>query len=204
MKTILNKDRIAKKIFQAHGGLLRTSQAIKRGIHPSKLYQLRDKGIINEISRGIYQLSEAELTNPELITVVSKIPQAVVCLISALAFHDLTTVIPNAVYIALPNKAWRPTLSRPSIKIFWFSGAALTEGIDIHLIDGVKVNIYNPAKTVADCFKYRNKIGLSVALEALKEYRKRKGKGYQIKDLLYYARICRVERIIIPYLEAIG
>jgi predicted transcriptional regulator of viral defense system len=201
MMTSLNKDKAAELIFRKHG-ILRASQAIKSGIHPEKLYQLRDRGVITQISRGVYRLSDAEeLSNPDLVMVSTKIPQGIICLISALSFYDLTTQIPHAVYIALPNKAWQPQLDYPPIKIYRMSGQALTEGIKTYTLDSVKVRIYCPAKTVADCFKFRNKIGLDVAIEALKEYRSHK---YPIKDLLKYARICRVEKIITPYLEALG
>src|SRR5205807_1869515 len=127
-----------------------------------------------------------------------------ICLISALSFFELTTEIPHEVYIALPGpgtaKARQPHLDYPPVRVFRFSGAAFSEGIETHIVDGVGIKIYSPAKTIADCFKFRNKIGLDVALEALKLYRRKK--EFQMRTLLYYARICRVEKIMTPYLEA--
>jgi predicted transcriptional regulator of viral defense system len=186
---------------------MRTSQALTQGIHPRTLYKLRDAGELIQIGRGVYRLSDIpESANLDLAIVAIRVPQAVICLISALSFFDLTTEIPHQVYIALPGpgtvKARQPHLDYPPLKAFRFSGAAYTEGIETHVLDGISTKIYSPAKTIADCFKFRNQIGLDVALEALKLYRKRK--DFKVSTLLKYARICHVEKVITPYLEAIG
>ncbi len=190
----------ALDLFRQHGGTLHTQEALRQGIHPRTLYALRDSGSLLRLSRGLYRLADLPpLSNPDLVIVAHRVPQAVVCLISALAFHQLTTQIPRAVDIALRNQSARPTLDHPPLHTFWFSGAAWSEGVEINQLDGVPVRIYCPAKSVADCFKYRRKISLSVALEALWLYYKRS--DFQMDSLLKYARICRVERVIRPYLE---
>jgi len=193
----------AETLFRKHGGMLRASEAVALGIHPRTLYRLRDENRLVAISRGLYRLADLpELSDPDLVSVATRVPQAVICLISALAFHEITTEIPHEVSIALPRTVKRPRLDHPPLRVFWFSGESLTEGIEEHKIDRVKVRVYGPEKTVADCFKFRNKIGLDVAIEALKLCRERK--GATPRKLLHYARICRVERIMRPYLEALG
>jgi predicted transcriptional regulator of viral defense system len=179
------------------------SEAIALGIHPRTLYLLRDSNRLVSVSHGLYRLADLpELAEPDLIPVTTLVPQSVVCLISALAFHGITSEIPHEAYIALPRSVKRPRLNYPPLRIFWFSGTALIVGIEQHRIDGVPIKIYGPEKTVADCFKFRHKIGLDVAIEALKLCRERKGSTP--RTLLHYARICRVERILRPYLEALG
>ena len=197
-----NSIRNAIALFRQHGGILRTSEACQMGIHPRTLYAMRDSGLLERLGRGLYRLSDLPpLSNQDLVTVALKVPQAVVCLISALAFHELTTQIPHVVHIALPREAKRSRLDYPPLQIYRFSGAAWREGIENPLIDGVAVRIYGPEKSVADSFKYRNKIGLDVALEALKLYRGHR--GFSTDTLLHYARICRIERVMRPYLEAL-
>lgn len=192
----------ATKIFQDHNGILRTQQAIRHGIAPRTLYEMRNAGLIQRESRGLYRLADLELgSNTDLVQVAMKIPKGVICLISALSFHDLTTQIPHQVYVALLNSAEKPRLEYPPLRIFWLSQKAYSAGIESHELDGIPVKIYGIEKTIADCFKFRNKIGLDVALEALRDYRGRK--DFNIGTILQYARIDRVERVIKPYLEAI-
>jgi len=189
-------------LFQQHGGILRTAEALRLGIHPRTLYAMRDSGVLEQLSRGLYRLADLPpLSNPDLVTVALKIPQAVICLVSALAFHELTTQIPHAVDIALHNRAQRPRLDYPPLRIFWFSGPAWSEGVETHLVDNVPVRIYGPEKSIADSFKYRRKIGLDVALEALRLYRQHR--DFDVNKLLHYARVCRVEKVVRPYLEAL-
>jgi predicted transcriptional regulator of viral defense system len=191
-----------RALFRRHGGVLRTRDALRLGIHPRTLYRMRDAGDLEQLSRGLYRLCGLpKLSNPDLVPVALRIPRGVICLISALAFHDLTTQVPHQVYLALPRGAEPPRMSFPPLRIFWFTEPAFTKGIEVHQIDGVPVRVYRPEKTIADCFKYRNKIGLDVALEALKLYRGRR--NTKINDLLRYAAICRVDKIIRPYLEAL-
>lgn len=192
--------RPVETIFRQHGGLLRTSRAIQLGVPPRLLYAMRDAGELVELSRGLYRLAALPpLSQPDLIAAAMKVPRGVVCLISALAFHDLTSQVPHAVYLALPSEAERPRLTHPPLRLFWLSGQAYTAGIDRHTMDEVRVKIYSPEKTVADCFKFRNKIGLEVALEALKRYRERP--GFRLQRLQHFARLCRVQNVMRPYLE---
>ena len=163
---------------------------------------MRDEGILEQLSRGLYRLTGLPLvSNPDLIRVALKVPNGVVCLISALAFHDLTTQVPHVVHVALERGAEPTRLDYPPLKIYWFTGNAFREGIELHSVDHVFVRIYSPEKTLADCFKYRNKLGLDVAMEALKRYRER-GK-MNLEALFRSARACRVENVMRPYLEAL-
>ena len=194
--------RLAVELFREHNGALHTAEALRLGIHQRTLYALRDAGVLQQLSRGLYRLADLPpMANPDLMIVALRLPQAVICLVSALAFHDLTTQVPHAVDIALHSGAGRPTLDNPPLRTFWFSGPAWSEGVETHQLDGMPVRIYSPEKTVADCFKYRYKLGMDIALEAIRLYRKRK--DFNIGTLLQYARICRVEKVIRPYLEAI-
>jgi predicted transcriptional regulator of viral defense system len=194
--------KAAMEVFRRHGGVLRTSEALRLGIHPRTLYALRDAGLLERLSRGLYRLSDLPpLGNPDLVAVALKVPAAVICLISALAYHELTTQIPHEVYLALPRGAEPPRLDHPPVRIFWFTGRAFTEGIGTHRVDGVPVRIYGVEKTLADCFKYRNKIGLDTAVEALKRYVA--SRRVDVDELMAYAGICRVEKILRPYLEAL-
>ena len=189
-------------IFKRHGGILRTAQALRAGIHPGTLYAMRDSGALEVISRGVYRLADSPpLINPDLVTVATRVPGGVICLISALAFHELTTQIPHEVHVALPRGAEEPRLDHPPIKTYRFTGEAFTEGVEAHELDGVSVRIYSPEKTLADCFKFRNQVGLDTVVEAVRFYRERR--GIKVDDLMRYAGICRVKKIIRPYLEAI-
>ena len=192
----------AVDVFKRHGGILRTAQALRSGIHPSTLYAMRDSGTLEVVSRGVYRLAgSAPLGNPDLVTVATRIPGGVICLISALAFHDLTTQIPHEVHVALQRGAEEPRLDHPPVKTYRFSAEAFTEGVEIHKLDGVRVRVYSPEKTLADCFKFRNKIGRDTAVEAVRLYVE--GRKVRVNDLMRYAVICRVKNIIRPYLEAL-
>jgi predicted transcriptional regulator of viral defense system len=194
--------RKANAAFQQHGGILRTTEALRAGIHPRTLYAMRDSGLIEQIARGLYRLSEMPaLGSPDLVSVALKVQGGVICLISALSFHEISTQIPHEVHVALDRGARAPHLSYPPLRVFRFSGKAFTEGVELHEIDGVSIRIYCPEKTLADCFKYRNKIGMDTTLEALKLYGQRM--KVKVEDLLEYARICRVEKVMRPYLEAV-
>jgi predicted transcriptional regulator of viral defense system len=193
----------ARHVFTRHGGMLRTSKAIRLGIHPRTLYVLRDAGDIERVGRGLYRLSTAPpLSSPDLVPVTIRIPRAVICLISALAHHGLTTQVPHAVDLALPSHAQIPKIDGVPLRVFWYSEPSFSAGIDVVTIDGVPVRIYSPEKTIADCFKYRNKIGLDVALESLRTYRERTRKP-DFQTLVKFAQMNRVQRVMRPYLEAV-
>jgi len=192
----------AVTVFKKHGGILRTAQALRAGIHPGTLYALRGSGVLEGVSRGVYRLADGSpLGNPDLVTVATRVPGGVICLISALAFHELTTQIPHEVHVALPRGAEEPRLTHPPIKTYRFTGKAFSEGVATHELDGVIVRIYSPEKTLADCFKFRNKVGLDTVVEAIRFYREHK--PVQVDELMRYATICRVKKIIRPYLEAL-
>ena len=191
----------ARAVIREMGGALRTGEALRAGIHPRTLYALRDSGELEQISRGVYRLAELPpLTDPDLVAVAKRIPHGVVCLISALAMHELTTQIPHAVHIAVELGTRCPALNHPPLRVFLFSGAAFTAGVDERSIDGVPVRVYDAEKTLADCFKFRHRLGLDVATEALRMYRRRRGANLQ--RVYEYAQVCRVARVIRPYLEA--
>ncbi len=192
----------AAEIFRKHGGVLRTGEALRAGIHPGTLYAMRDSGLLERVSRGVYRLAGSPpLGNPDLVTVATRIPGGVICLISALSFHELTTQIPHEVHVALASGAREPRLDHPPIRTYRFTGQSFTAGVETHDVDGVGVRIYSPEKTLADCFKFRNRIGLDTAVEALRSYRERG--GIRVDELMHYASICRVKKVIQPYLEAI-
>jgi predicted transcriptional regulator of viral defense system len=193
----------ARHVFTTHGGMLRTSKAILLGIHPRTIYALRDAGDIERVGRGLYRLTSAPpLASPDLVPVAIRSPRAVICLISALAHHGLTTQVPHAIDLALPSHAQIPKIDGVPLRVFWFSEPSFSAGIDVVTMDGVPVRFYSPEKTIADCFKYRNKIGLDVAIEALRTYRER-GPRPNVQALAKYAQINRVQRVMRPYLESV-
>lgn len=191
----------AEKVFRKHGGILRTAQALAEGIHPRTLYELRDQGRVLALNRGLYRLADLPpLGNPDLATIAVCLPSAVICLISALSFHGITTQIPHQVDIALPRGTKSPKLTFPPLRIFRFSPSTFEKGIETRIVDKVKVRIYSPVRTVVDCFKFRNRIGIDVAVEALRLCRQRR--VATIGEILTYARLLRMERVMTPYLEA--
>jgi predicted transcriptional regulator of viral defense system len=192
----------AVQIFQAHGGSMRMADAIRAGVHRRILYALRDAGLVEQLSRGLYHLAaDPPLENPDLVTVAKRVPRGVICLISALAFHELTTQIPHEVYVAVRRASEPPRIDYPPVRVFRFSDQAFAAGVEIYQIDRAPVRIYSREKTLADCFKFRNKVGLDTAVEALKEYKKQ-GRIH-VEALLEYGQLCRVAKVMRPYLEAI-
>ncbi len=193
----------AESIFRKAGGILRTRDALARGVHPRTLYALRDAGRIEALGRGTYHLVDvpvSERLDAALVAVRS--PKAVLCLVSALEWHGLTTQVPREVQIALPPGPRAPRGRYPAVRAFRFSGRAYSEGVERHPVDGLTIKVYGPAKTVADCFKLRNRVGLDVTLEALRDgWRSRR---FTMDEILRFARICRVERVMRPYLESLG
>ncbi len=186
----------------AREGVLRPRDLQRKGLPTDYLWRLHQQAKLEKVGRGMYAIPGAALTEHQTITQAARrVPHGVVCLLSALRFHDLTTQAPFEVWMAIDVKARSPKEEIIPLRIVRFSGPALTAGVETHTIEGVKVKVYNPAKTVADCFKYRNKIGLDVAIEALRDcWRKKRATTDQ---LWHYAKICRVARVIRPYLESL-
>ena len=188
-------------LFRRHGGGLRMAEALRLGINRNTLYAMRDAHVVEPVSRGVYRLASLDpLTHPDLVTVALRVPQGVLCLISALSFHELTTQVPHAIDVALERGKTKPRLDYPPTRFVWFSGPAFHDGIETHKLDGVAVRIYDPEKTLVDIFRYRNQIGMDVALEALRFWRERRKRKLDV--LLKYARMRHVERAMRPYLEA--
>ncbi|MDD2716859.1 MAG: type IV toxin-antitoxin system AbiEi family antitoxin domain-containing protein [Candidatus Wallbacteria bacterium] len=188
--------------FKASKGMLTTGEAKQQGISIYTLKRMTSCGLIIRLGRGFYRLAELPpLENSDLTLVSLRAPEAVICLISALDFHHLTTRIPHYIYLAVERGRNRPRISYPRTRIFQFAGKSFSEGIEKHQFDNQLVRIYSVEKTLADCFKYRNKIGMDVILEALKNYRQ--SKKFNVEKVLYYADLCRVESVISPYLETL-
>jgi predicted transcriptional regulator of viral defense system len=192
----------ALRIFRDKGGTLRTRDLIALGVHTDALYALRDSGRVTELGRGLYRLAEmSEAEHPDLAVVAARATNAAVCLISALSYHGITTQIPSSVDLAVPRGSYhRIKLSIP-VTVYRFDPKTFKDGLETHRIGGMPLKVYGIARTVVDCFKFRNKIGLDVALEALRLARQRK--RVQNRDLLRYARLLRVEKPMSPYLHAI-
>lgn len=183
-------------------GLVRPRDLAAHGITRIQLARLAREELVVRHSRGLYASARHSLTERHSLALVAgRAPGAVFCLLTALRFHGLTTQSPAEVWIAMPGKSRRPRIDDPKLRVAYFSGAALTEGIEQHVAEGVTLRVTTPAKTVADCFKYRNKIGIDVAVEALRDF-SRKYRG-QATELANCARICRVARVMQPYLDAI-
>jgi predicted transcriptional regulator of viral defense system len=182
-------------------GILRIRDVTARGIHPEYVRRLWKRGLLMRAGRGLYVAADGEVSVHHTLAEAAKsVPHGVGCLLTALRFHDVGTQSPHQVWMALDRRAARPRIEHPPIRIVRFSGAALAEGVEEHRVEGVPVKVYCPAKTVADCFKYRNKIGLDVAMEALRDcLRQRK---CSVDELWHYAKVCRVANVMRPYLEA--
>lgn len=187
----------------AERGLIRPRDLTERGLPTVALTRLVRHGRLQRVGRGLYSLPDRPVSEHNaLAEVARKHPQAIVCLLSALRFHDLTTQSPFEVWLAIPNKARAPKMDYPPLRIVRFSGEALTVGVEDHVIDGVSVRVTSVARTVADCFKFRNKIGLDVALEALQEAWR--AKRVSMDELWRYATLCRVTNVMRPYMESLS
>jgi len=192
----------AIEIFESHKGILRSSEAQKIGIHPQTINRMVERGLITKEERGLYRLTDKEIeADPDLINVAKLVPNAVFCLLTALSFHEMTQQIPRKVYVALPFGYKEPDIFHPPLEIVNLSERPYEAGIERHNLSGVAVPIYNEAKTVTDCFKFRRKIGENVAIDALKEYLRRNNRNIQL--LLEYAKINRVKVVIEPYLKVL-
>ena len=184
-------------------GLLRASHLDAISVPRVVLARMTAAGQLEKVGRGLYRLPDAQVSEFEsLATIATKVPQAVFCLLTALEFHELTTQLPRQIWIAMPRGSHLPRIDYPPVKMVQFTGDAYSAGIEEVERDGVRLRMYSVAKTVADCFKHRNKIGLDVALEALKDARARSKAS--VDDIWRFAKICRVANVMRPYLESVG
>ena len=184
-------------------GMLRARDFDRHGITREHLRRLLRRGQVERIGTGLYALPGGAASEHRSLAEASKrVPQGVICLLSALRFHKLGTQNPFEVWMAIPHKAWRPKSESPPLRIVHLTGQALKQGVEEHQIEGVPVRVFSPSKTVADCFKFRNKIGLDVALETLRDYRRTHKEG--MDDLWRFTKICRVTAVMRPYLEALA
>jgi predicted transcriptional regulator of viral defense system len=189
-------------LFKKHHGILRTHEVLELGIHSRTLYQMRNQGVLEQLTRGVYRLTSIpDFSEPDLVLVSKKIPHGIICLISALAYYRLTTQIPHFVYVAIPVKSRKPKLDYPPIRYFWYSDKVYQAGVKIIKIGGYPVKIFDIEKTLADCVKFRSKIGTDVVIEALKMYWREK--KVNLDKLYEYAKINRVEKILHPIMETI-
>ncbi len=192
----------ARKIISENNGIIRSTQIRDMGIHPRALYSLRDSGELLQLARGVFCLTDYETSgNLDLEIVSLKIPKAVVCLDSALSFHELTTHIPHNISIAIPKGVKSPKMDFPPLKVYHFSKNPYESGIEYHTSDNIEIAVYDREKTIVDCFKFRNSMGMDIVIEALKNYREQHKPDFN--KIIAYARVCRLEKIMTPYLEMI-
>jgi len=184
-------------------GIARSRDLERARVSRSQLRRLKNRGLIERVGRGLYSRVGAVLTERhDLAEASRRVPGGTVCLLSALRFHGLTTQNPFEVWLAIDRKAWRPRAGHPPLRLVYLSGRALREGVEVHDVRGVPVRVFSAAKTVADCFKFRNKLGSDVAVEALREYRRLHPK--RLEAVWRFAEVDRVTRVFRPYLEATG
>lgn len=192
----------ALEIFRIHGGVLKTSEAITAGIHPRILYELRDTGQIETLMKGVYALPGLPgINQPDLVAVTKKAPSGVICLLSALYFHELTVQIPRWVDIAIRSSYHQPKISHPPVHFHWFSDEVFETGIELHDLGGIEVKVYSQEKSIVDCFRLRGKVGVDVAVEALKNYWAQR--KTDISLLRQLAETSRVLKIMTPYIESV-
>jgi len=186
--------------FAQKRGVFRLREAVSQGIHPEQVRRLHKKGVLERVARGTYRHADAEVTRHQTMAeACARIPTATLCLLSALRFHELTVQAPFEVWMAIAPSAHKPAVRQLPLRFVRFSGAALSEGIENHATASGAIRVYSVAKTVADCFKYRNKVGTDVAIEALREGRREQ--RFTMDELWHYAKICRVNNVMRPYLE---
>lgn len=199
--TLSRQEQEVLDLVRRHG-VLRPRDLAERGYPRSTLARLMKKGVLQRLSRGLYSEVQADVTEHQTLAEVAKMhPNAVVCLLSALLFHDLTTQLPRRFWLAVENKSWAPRKGPVRYEVVWLTGRAFSEGIETHKVQGVPLRVYSPAKTVADCFKFRNRVGTEVAVEALRETLREK--RATPAEIMRYAQICQVATVIRPYLEAL-
>ncbi|MCH8528004.1 MAG: type IV toxin-antitoxin system AbiEi family antitoxin domain-containing protein [Kiritimatiellae bacterium] len=191
-----------KRVFETHGGVLRFSEAVRLGVRPGTLRDMVESNQLEQLARGLYKVkSTPDLSVPDLVIVAAKIPKAVICLVSALSFHEITTHFARGVQILLPRGSHPPVLDYPPIQVHSAVRSVYELGHEVHFIDGVKVTVTDPEKTLVDCVKFRNELGTELVIEALRTYRQ--SMQIQVDKMMNYARICRVAKVMGYYLDGI-
>jgi predicted transcriptional regulator of viral defense system len=190
-----------RTVVDDFGGTARTRDILGAGVHPRSLYAARDDGTLIEVTRGVFRLAHLPLHEPDLMAVASRMPKATLCLITALHLHGLTLEIPRAVHVALPRGVHPARLKHPPLEVYHFSDASYAAGVEERTIDGMPVRVTTPAKSVADAFKFRSRVGTEAAVDALKQTLR--GRAATPAEIDRMARVCRVQRIVRPYIEAL-
>lgn len=189
------------KIFKTHNGYARSKDILAEGIHPRDIKSILDKGIVIKVKNGLYRLSDTPvISNQSFIDLACAVPEGVICLLSALSYYEMTTFNPSIISMAIHRKSWRPKIEYPPVEFYYFSKKQFEAGIDKINIRGYKVSIYCREKTICDCFRYRNKLGIDIAKEGLSEYLRRKDRN--LERLLKYAEICRVKKLMEIWINA--
>lgn len=189
------------KIFKMHNGYARSKDILAEGIHPRDIKSILDEGIVIKVKNGLYRLSDTPvISNQSFIDLACAVPEGVICLLSALSYYEMTTFNPSIISMAIHRKSWRPKIEYPPVEFYYFSKKQFEAGIDKINIRGYKINIYCREKTICDCFRYRNKLGIDIAKEGLSEYLRRKDRN--LERLLKYAEICRVKKLMEIWINA--
>lgn len=195
------KDEKIFKVFRTHNDFARTKDILAAGIHSRNIKRAREKGQVIQVKRGLYRLAEVPLiSNQGFIDLARAIPEGVICLLSALSYYELTTFTPSVITMAICRGSRKPKINYPPVEFYHFSKKQFEAGINKIKIKAHKIRIYNPEKTICDCFRYRNKLGLDIAKEGLSEYLKRKDRN--LEKLLEYAEICRIKPLLQTWLNA--
>jgi len=195
------KEEKIYKVFKAHEGFARTKDILMTGIHHREIKRVRDEGQIIRVKRGLYRLAEIPLiSNQGFIDLARAVPGGVICLLSALSYYELTTFSSTIISMAICRGSRRPKIDYPPAEFYHFSKKQFEAGISEIKIKSHKIRIYNPEKTICDCFRYRNKLGLDIAKEGLSEYLKRKDRN--LERLLKYAEVCRIKSLLQTWLNA--
>jgi len=190
------------KILKANKGYAGTNDIISCGIHQRDIKKILEKGTIIKVKKGLYRLTDTPIiSNQNFIDVARVVPEGVICLLSALSYHELTTFNPSVISVAIHRKSWKPKIKYPQIEFYYFSPKQFSSGVSIVKINSSKIKIYDKEKTICDCFRYRNKIGIDTIKEGLKEYLKLKDRN--LEKLMEYADICRVKPIVTMWLNAL-
>jgi predicted transcriptional regulator of viral defense system len=189
-------------IFKSHKGYARSKDILVRGFHSRDIKSMLDKGMVVKVKNGLYRLVDTPvISNQSFIDLACAVPEGVICLLSALSYYELTTFNPSIISIAIHRKSWRPKIKYPPVEVYYFSTKQFEAGVDEVKIEGYVIRIYCPEKTICDCFRYRNKLGLDVAKEGLSEYLKRNDRD--LEKLFEYAEVCRVKKLLETWVNAL-